>query len=75
MPGYDGTGPEGQGPMTGGARGTCDPQGAYDPRFDPYAGNVGYRRFFPGFRPIRRVFGRPRWGLRRGGRGRGRGRW
>jgi hypothetical protein len=71
MPGFDGTGPEGQGPMTGGARGLCDP------RNDPNAGNVFYRRFYPAFRPFRRVFGRgrPRWGLGLGRRGRGRGRW
>ena len=28
MPGYDGTGPQGMGPMTGGARGYCNPGAA-----------------------------------------------
>lgn len=32
MPGYDGTGPAGRGPMTGGGRGFCNPAG------------MGYRR-------------------------------
>ena len=32
MPGFDGTGPMGQGPMTGGGRGFCAmPTGAYGP--------------------------------------------
>jgi hypothetical protein len=65
MPGYDGTGPEGQGPMTGGARGLCNPR------------NVSYRRFYRGFGSFRRFFGhrRPQRGLGLGRRGRGRGRW
>jgi len=42
MPGFDGTGPMGAGPMTGGARGFCYPANAgYAPRF--YRG--GYRGF------------------------------
>jgi len=42
MPGFDGTGPNGMGPMTGGGRGYCSPWGigagtyAY-PRRTPYA--------------------------------------
>ncbi|HOJ04964.1 MAG TPA: DUF5320 domain-containing protein [Bacteroidota bacterium] len=28
MPGFDGTGPAGRGPLTGGGRGPCDKQGA-----------------------------------------------
>lgn len=28
MPGFDGTGPRGMGPMTGGGRGFCNPYGA-----------------------------------------------
>ena len=36
MPGFDGSGPMGGGPMTGGARGYCNPG---------YAGNTGYGRF------------------------------
>jgi hypothetical protein len=76
MPGFDGTGPQGQGPMTGGARGWCNPYGS--PR-------IGYRPIRSFYPP---AFGswRPRWGLGRGffaggrggrgwGRGRGRGRW
>ena len=46
MPGFDGTGPRGMGPMTGGGRGYCNPAG-YRPR----------RGFAQGFR----AFGRP-WG-------------
>jgi len=81
MPGFDGTGPAGMGPMTGGARGWCNPYTA------PYAGYGPYRAAYPAsFRGYRRPlgFGRPRWGMRRsfwgrgrrgGGRGRGRGRW
>ena len=73
MPGFDGTGPGGMGPMTGGGRGPCNPYNV------PYAGpypnpmtkgpTLAYRR------------GRPRWGLRglrgrgMGWEGRGRRRW
>ena len=87
MPGFDGTGPRGMGPMTGGGRGLCGPYGA---RY----GGYGQTRL-PGRVPVvGRApfgFGRPRWGLRGGfwgrgrglglgmgiglGRGRGRGRW
>jgi hypothetical protein len=81
MPGFDGTGPAGMGPMTGGARGWCTP---YGPRS---AGNGPYRGPYPA--PVARTDarwpGRPRWGLgrRQGrglwgrgwGRGRGRGWW
>ncbi len=75
MPGFDGTGPRGMGPMTGGARGWCNPYNA---------GPVGYRAPFARvFRPIRPFYpgpvrgypaygwGRPGWGLRFGGFGRG----
>ncbi len=34
MPGFDGTGPMGMGPMTGGGRGWCNP---YGPLFSGYA--------------------------------------
>jgi hypothetical protein len=69
MPGFDGTGPAGMGPMTGGARGPCNPYNA------PYAGYSPYRPRYavppnPNY-PYR--FGRPSWGLGRGFRGRGRG--
>jgi hypothetical protein len=90
MPGLDGTGPAGMGPMTGGARGWCNP---YSPlrisAFTPYGlhgAPYAYRPAY-GFWPYGRYpaayrAGRPRWGLRgfwgrgmvRGGRGRGR-RW
>lgn len=67
MPGFDRTGPAGQGPMTGGARGVCNPSTASR----PYGVARPRTRFFP------RVFGaaRPRGGRGfrgRGGRGRGR---
>lgn len=67
MPGLDGTGPQGEGPMTGGARGFCNPAGtAYRPR---YGWGYGYGRGW-GFR---RGFG-PGYGLGWGyGRGFGRG--
>jgi len=58
MPGFDGTGPNGMGPMTGGGRGYCNPRGAgvslrsYTfPRWAPgtYSryGAYGYRPFAP----------------------------
>jgi hypothetical protein len=85
MPGFDGTGPAGMGPMTGGGRGWCSPYGA------PYAGYGRYRETYPVPASPTYAYGRlflgaggrrPRWGLGRGflgrglGRGRGRGwRW
>jgi len=81
MPGFDGTGPAGMGSMTGGGRGWCNPYNV------PYAGYGPYRPSYPApFWGYRRPlgFGRPRWGMRRGlrgrgwrggGRGRGRGWW
>jgi hypothetical protein len=78
MPGLDGTGPAGMGPMTGGARGVCNP---YSPL---YGSSARYRypyRVFGAY-PSPFGLGRPRWGMGRGfgrgfrGRGgRGRGRW
>ena len=61
MPGLDGTGPMGEGSMTGGARGYCNPGGAgYRPAYGP-AGGRGFRRGFgPGYgggRGLRRGFG------------------
>jgi hypothetical protein len=71
MPGFDGTGPAGRGPMTGGGRGWCNPYSA------PYA---GYRPYGPPYAVPQGAtnaygLGRPRWGLGRGlwGRARGRG--
>ena len=52
MPGFDGTGPGGMGPMTGGGRGYCHPlgmgnTGAYRlPRWAPYADPYYYRAPF-----------------------------
>lgn len=74
MPGFDGTGPSGRGPMTGGARGWCNPYRPV-PR--------GYGAYRPPVYGVRRPLygrGRPRWGLARGfrggwGRGRGRAGW
>jgi len=73
MPRFDGTGPSGEGPMTGGGRGLCDPNSVASRRSGSNPPADG-RPFFGR--------GRPRWGLRglfagrgfRGGRGRGRGR-
>ena len=67
MPGFDGTGPMGAGPMTGGARGFCNPASAdYGPI---YGGGFGYGRGFGRGRGFRRGFGQGRgWG-----RGYGRG--
>ena len=50
MPGMDGTGPFGQGPMTGGGRGWCNPAitgirsffGTGIPFSEPYGGGVPY---------------------------------
>lgn len=58
MPGFDGTGPNGMGPMTGGGRGFCSPRGAGAsprnyafPQRSPYTfpryGAYGYRPFVP----------------------------
>jgi hypothetical protein len=43
MPGFDGTGPRGLGPMTGGGRGFCSPWGIRTvPGSYSYPGGVGY---------------------------------
>ena len=56
MPGFDRTGPQGAGPMTGGARGLCNPRATgYDPQF---VGGFGYGRGFGMGRGYRRGFGR-----------------
>jgi len=57
MPGYDGTGPRGMGPMTGGGRGYCAVPGT--------ATRFGLRR------GLGLGFGRGAWGGRGYGRGRG----
>ncbi|MBW1695763.1 MAG: DUF5320 domain-containing protein [Deltaproteobacteria bacterium] len=59
MPGFDGTGPRGEGPMTGGGRGYCNPAWAgYRPL---YGRRFGYSRGYRG-RGFRRGFG-PGYGL------------
>jgi hypothetical protein len=91
MPGFDGTGPRGMGPMTGGARGFCNPyyagtrssfMGSY-PYSAPYGMGytppygVGYTTPYAGYPYAAYGFGR-RFGGGRGfgwGRGFGRGRW
>lgn len=76
MPGLDGTGPMGMGPMTGGGRGLCNPYWGgmgYYPAYAPSYGMYPYRPFGFG----RGFFGRGR-GFGRGfgrGRGWGRGYW
>ena len=44
MPGFDRTGPMGQGPMTGGGRGRCNPAGYGTPAWT--GGGLGYGRGF-----------------------------
>ncbi len=68
MPGFNGTGPGGMGPMTGGARGWCNPYsplyaGAAPAPYGPYAYPPSYFRPYGGYLPAY-GFGRPRWGLR-----------
>lgn len=58
MPGFDGTGPEGRGPMTGGGMGNCAP------------GDPSTRRGLLGL-GFRRGFGRRGWAGRGLGAGRG----
>ncbi|NLZ30119.1 MAG: DUF5320 family protein [Methanomicrobiales archaeon] len=78
MPGFDGTGPGGQGPMTGGGFGYCHPAAqrrwppmrGYHAPYSPYPGPA-YRRPGPG--PVYGYGYGPGWGgmPRGGGRGRG----
>ena len=56
MPGFDRTGPQGAGPMTGGARGLCNPGATnYGPQFGR---GFGYGRGFGRGLGFRRGFGR-----------------
>ena len=78
MPGFDGTGPNGQGPMTGGGRGYCAlPTQSGAPN---QQGALGFWSRLRGFWPGAGIGVRP-FGGRGGGRGmgrgmgRGRGRW
>jgi hypothetical protein len=70
MPGFDGTGPMGMGPRTGGGRGFCPPYAG------PYYGGYAPQNYGAyGYGP---VYGRGRGGIPwggGGGRGRGFGRW
>ena len=53
MPGFNGTGPQGAGPMTGGARGYCVSAGSYNTGFTGEYRGPGYGAGFgrgPGFR-------------------------
>jgi len=54
MPGFNGTGPMGAGPMTGGGRGFCNPAGAGDRR--SYDWGYGYGRGYGRGRGFRRGF-------------------
>lgn len=67
MPGFNGTGPGGMGPMTGGGRGRCNPYsplyaGAGFTLYGPYAYPPSYLRPYWSYPPAY-GFGRPRWGL------------
>ena len=60
MPGFDGTGPMRAGPMTGGAKGFCNPDASGYPR--PFGRDMGFGRglrggYGPGM-GMRRGFGR-----------------
>jgi hypothetical protein len=75
MPGFDGTGPTGMGPMTGGGRGFCArPLGTYGPTYGyamgytPYSGYGGYPSYGRSF--YGPIFGAGRGGIPYGG-GRG----
>ena len=66
MPGFDGSGPKGRGPMTGGARGYCNPGASYGIE------RSGSRRDFSfgygrgrGYRHMFWETGLPRWARRR----------
>jgi hypothetical protein len=76
MPGFNGTGPAGMGPMTGGARGYCNPsQIAYGPALASAPGywGAGYGRGFGRSFGRGRGFGRGLWPGPGWGRGYGRG--
>ncbi len=56
MPGFDGTGPNGMGPMTGGGRGFCSPRRSIPQQYTgsrsayyafPRYGTYGFRPFIP----------------------------
>ena len=46
MPGFDGTGPNGMGPLTGGGRGFCSPRGSIPRQYAfPRRVNYGFPRY------------------------------
>ena len=50
MPGFDGTGPNGMGPVTGGGRGSCNPWGGSPRQYTfPRTGTYGFRELTPMF--------------------------
>ncbi|MGD8765748.1 MAG: DUF5320 domain-containing protein [Desulfobacteraceae bacterium] len=70
MPGFDGSGPAGGGPMTGWGRGLCNPEGSYGfvrPWFGRTVG-FGYGRG-RGYRHMYWETGSPRWARGRTGWG------
>ena len=67
MPGFDRTGPMGAGPMTGGARGRCNPATAG--MVPAFAGGYGYGRGLALRRGFRGAYGSGRSGRRGYGRG------
>ena len=69
MPGFDQTGPMGAGPMTGGARGRCNP--AMAGNIPAYAGGYGYGRGLALRRGFRGGYGPSAGQGRGGGRGYG----
>ena len=70
MPRFDRTGPGGMGPMTGRGMGFCNPVNNYDPA-NNYKGIPSYLTH--SYSTYGAYYGRPRWGMRYGGLGRGRG--
>ena len=59
MPGFDGTGPMGMGPMTGGGQGMCNPYGRPTARMGSRQGFVGGRG--RGYRNMYWATGMPGW--------------
>jgi len=69
MPGFDGTGPLGRGPMTGGRRGRCMfPFTRADLNQQPVMPNNIWRNSFPGEGFFRGFFSGGVFGRRNGGR-------
>ena len=71
MPGFDGTGPRGQGPRTGGRRGVCSPGTGAAPYGGNYCGGFPHWDYRTQGYPYSSGFGVGRGGSPRGG-GRGR---